>query len=172
MCLYNFSGAFIFFIYFLISQQFLSNFFFLLIYNPTLVMCIWYECSILSMIFIFWSFHGYYIRKEKNLCFSGVCQPNQNLFRDYLPVWGNSNLIFSQCPWCISSYGCSLLWTQCTHKVAQYGYLTHLLKDGAKVKTFLRLTHLVFYTPYIKVGILNSDTFPELLTLNMACSHI
>ena len=76
-------------------------------------MCIWYKCSILFMIFIFWSFHGYYIRKEKNLCFSGVCQPNQKLFIDYLPVWGNSNLIFSQCPWCISSYGCCLLWTQC-----------------------------------------------------------
>ena len=71
-------------------------------------MCIWYKCSILLMIFIFWSIHGYYIRKEKNLCFSGVCQPNQKLFIDYLPVWGNSNLIFSQCPWCISSYGCWL----------------------------------------------------------------
>ena len=68
-------------------------------------MCIWYKCSILFMIFIFWSIHGYYIRKEKNLCFSGVCQPNQKKIIDYLPVWGNSNLIFSQCPWCISSYG-------------------------------------------------------------------
>ena len=90
-----------------ISQQI---FFFSLICNPLLVMCIWYKCSILLMIFIFWSIHGYYIRKEKNLCFSGVCQPNQKLFIDYLPVWGNSNLIFSQCPWCISSYGCWLLW--------------------------------------------------------------
>ena len=77
-------------------------------------MCIWYKCSILLMIFIFWSIHGYYIRKEKNLCFSGVCQPNQKLFIDYLPVWGNSNLIFSQCPWCISSYGCWLLWALCS----------------------------------------------------------
>ena len=76
-------------------------------------MCIWYKCSILLMIFIFWSIHGYYIRKEKNLCFSGVCQPNQKLFIDYLPVWGNSNLIFSQCPWCILSYGCWLLWALC-----------------------------------------------------------
>ena len=66
------------------------------------------------MIFIFWSFHGYYIRKEKNLCFSGVCQPNQKLFID-LPVWGNSNLIFSQCLWCISSYGCWLLWALCSY---------------------------------------------------------
>ena len=96
---------------YLISQQFLSKkIFFSLICNPLLVMCIWYKCSILLMIFIFWSIHGYYIRKEKNLCFSGVCQPNQKLFIDYLPVWGNSNLIFSQCPWCISSYGCWLLW--------------------------------------------------------------
>ena len=98
-------------IFYLISQQFLSKFFFFsLICKPLLVMCIWYKCSILLMIFIFWPIHGYYIRKEKNLCFSGVCQPNQKLFIDYLPVWGNSNLIFSQCPWCISSYGCWLLW--------------------------------------------------------------
>ena len=111
MCLHNFSGAFFFKFFYLISQQFLSKKkFFLLICNPLLVMCIWYKCSILLMIFIFWSIHGYYIRKEKNLCFSGVCQPNQKLFIDYLPVWGNSNLIFSQCPWCISSYGCWLLW--------------------------------------------------------------
>ena len=114
MCLHNFSGAFFFKFFYLISQQFLSkNFFFSLICNPLLVMCIWYKCSILLMIFIFWSIHGYYIRKEKNLCFSGVCQPNQKLFIDYLPVWGNSNLIFSQCPWCISSYGCWLLWALC-----------------------------------------------------------
>ena len=93
-----------------ISQQ---KKFFLLICNPLLVMCIWYKCSILLMIFIFWSIHGYYIRKEKTLCFSGVCQPNQKLFIDYLPVWGNSNLIFSQCLWCISSYGCWLLWALC-----------------------------------------------------------
>ena len=89
-------------------SNFSAKFFFSLICNPLLVMCIWYKCSILLMIFIFWSIHGYYIRKEKNLCFSGVCQPNQKLFIDYLPVWGNSNLIFSQCPWCISSYGCWL----------------------------------------------------------------
>ena len=111
MCLHNFSGAFLKKFFCLISQQFLSKkIFFWLICNPLLVMCIWYKCSILLMIFIFWSIHGYYIRKEKNLCFSGVCQPNQKLFIDYLPVWGNSNLIFSQCPWCISSYGCWLLW--------------------------------------------------------------
>ena len=114
MCLHNFSGAFFLKFFSLISQQFLSKKnLFLYIYNSFLVMCIWYKCSILFMIFIFWSFHGYYIRKEKNLCFSGVCQPNQKIFIDYLPVWGNSNLIFSQCPWCISSYGCCLLWTQC-----------------------------------------------------------
>ena len=100
-----------------ISQQ---NFFFSLICNPLLVMCIWYKCSILLMIFIFWSIHGYYIRKEKNLCFSGVCQPNQKLFIDYLPVWGNSNLIFSQCPWCISSYGCWLLWALCLYFIKTY----------------------------------------------------
>ena len=113
MCIHNFFGAFFFSNFFLISQQFLSKFFFLLIPNPLLVMCIWYKCSILLMIFIFWSIHGYYIRKEKTLCFSGVCQPNQKLFIDYLPVWGNSNLIFSQCPWCILSYGCWLLWALC-----------------------------------------------------------
>ena len=115
MCLHNFSGAFFFKFFYLISQQFLSKKnFFLLICNPLLVMCIWYKCSILLMIFIFWSIHGYYIRKEKNLCFSGVCQPNQKLFIDYLPVWGNSNLTFSQCLWCISSYGCWLLWALCS----------------------------------------------------------
>ena len=117
MCLHNFSGAFFFKFFYLISQQFLSKKnFFLLICNPLLVMCIWYKCSILLMIFIFWSIHGYYIRKEKTLCFSGVCQPNQKLFIDYLPVWGNSNLIFSQCLWCISSYGCWLLWALCLAK--------------------------------------------------------
>ena len=110
--------GFFFEFFFSYLSNFSANFFYLLlIYNPNLVMCIWYECSILSMIFIFWSFRGYYIRKEKNLCFSGVCQPNQNFFRDYLPVWGNSNLIFSQCPWCISSYGCSLLWALCIEKL-------------------------------------------------------
>ena len=100
--------------FFQIFSSYLSNFsakkiFFLLIPNPLLVMCIWYKCSILLMTFIFCSIHGYYIRKEKTLCFSGVCQPNQKLFIDYLPVWGNSNLTFSQCRWCISSYGCCLL---------------------------------------------------------------
>ena len=123
--------------FYLISQQFLSKkIFFLLICNPLLVMCIWYKCSILSMIFIFWSIHGYYIRKEKNLCFSGVCQPNQKLFIDYLPVWGNSNLIFSQCPWCISSYGCWLLWALCLEGQAQWPKIADSwtsLIDDAKV---------------------------------------
>ena len=43
---------------------------------------------------------------------SGVCQPISKILGDPLPVWGNPNLIFNQCPWCISSYGWLQLWTQ------------------------------------------------------------
>ena len=115
-------------------------------------MCIWYKCSILLMIFIFWSIHGYYIRKEKNLCFSGVCQPNQKLFIDYLPVWGNSNLIFSQCPWCISSYGCWLLWALWIGKISKFIFVLCFKYHLEKRKKGSFLSHLfpkneVFHSP-------------------------
>ena len=48
------------------------------------------------------------------LCISGVCQPISKIFGDPLPVWGNPNLSFYECPWCISSYGWLQLWAQCS----------------------------------------------------------
>ena len=41
------------------------------------------------------------VKISTNLISQAVCQPNSNIFRDPLPVWGNPNLIFNHCPWCI-----------------------------------------------------------------------
>ena len=39
----------------------------------------------------------------KKIIFQGVCQQISKNFGDPLPVWRNPNLIYHQCPWCISS---------------------------------------------------------------------
>ena len=50
------------------------------------------------------SLNSYVVKLSKKLILQGVCQPISKIFGDPLPVWGNPNLIFNQCPWCISSY--------------------------------------------------------------------
>ena len=43
------------------------------------------------------------IKLSYKLICQGVCQPISKKDGNPLPVWINPNLIFNQCPWCISS---------------------------------------------------------------------
>ena len=48
------------------------------------------------------SLNSYIVELSSKLIFQGVCQPILKIFGDPLPVWGNPNLNFNHCPWCIS----------------------------------------------------------------------